>query len=242
MSDGYLPLERQRSIFDTQAYGDVEMHCIGVGGNGSNAVWAVVSTLGMRNVHVYDTAMVKPHNGDNQRYSMTDVGSPKVEALQREIERWTGIRIHAHNELVTGPIPMSGIVLLCVHKNKIRRDVHDWCIRGNPNVRLLLDLRMGGELSSLYTTDPRVAEQERAWDGYAKDLPEGHEQLADCGGAVTVGLTTLRLGVETGEQIMRWAKRESARAQGKDISGQIPLPFLIEYNALKDEYRREIWW
>lgn len=241
MSDKYLPLERQKSIFDAGVYGDTEVHCVGVGGNGSNAVWPIVC-MGMRVVHAYDAGILKTHNPDNQRYPMVEIGNPKVEALQREVMRWTGVQIHAHNEFITGPVPMKGVVLMGVHKNAIRRDLHNWCIRGNKDIKLLLDMRMGGSLSSLYTIDPRVEEQERAWEAYTKDLPEGHEQLADCGGAVTVGLTTLRLGLEVGEQIVRWAKRESARAQGKNINSEVPLPFLIEYDILTDEYRREIWW
>ena len=85
---------------------------IGAGATGSFTA-LTLAKMGFSELTVFDFDTVEEHNLPNQFYRTSDLGKPKVLALQEIIRDFEGIEIKARNEKYRGQ-RLSGIVdLLC---------------------------------------------------------------------------------------------------------------------------------
>lgn len=75
---------------------DSPIMVIGVGSIGSYATLALAK-LGFQNILVIDDGIVEEENIAPQLYKLTDIGRPKVDALQSTIKQMTGTVIRTHN-------------------------------------------------------------------------------------------------------------------------------------------------
>ncbi len=124
---------------------------IGAGATGSFTA-LTLAKMGVHNITVYDFDTVKEHNLPNQFYRTSDIGKPKVIALQEIIEQFEGISIVAKNEKYKGQ-RLQGIVIVAVDSMDAR--IHIWkFVEHNPDVKLFIDSRMGAEVMRVYSIDP----------------------------------------------------------------------------------------
>ena len=91
-----LDISRHMELFNPSKF-NMPVTIIGAGATGS---WLALSLakLGIEDITVYDFDIVEEHNVPNQAFAISDVGTSKVDAIYKEIERTTG-RILCKNKL-----------------------------------------------------------------------------------------------------------------------------------------------
>lgn len=124
---------------------------IGAGAIGSFTILALAK-MGFQNIEVWDFDKVSPENMNCQWFRISDIGRPKVEALQEIIAAFTGTRIHAINSKWEGN-PLEGIVITAVDSMRVRAAVWKSC-KKRWQVRWYIDPRMAAEYALSYVMDP----------------------------------------------------------------------------------------
>lgn len=94
-----IDYSRQLGIVNpfSQSIAEAYITVVGAGAVGSFTV-LTLAKMGFRNFTVWDDDVVSSENLPNQFYAMEDVGVPKVQALKRIINMFTGIDINICNE------------------------------------------------------------------------------------------------------------------------------------------------
>jgi hypothetical protein len=144
--------ERQTGIFDPRQFSQVQVNVIGVGSVGSFLTLSLAK-LGLTNFRVFDPDRVEDHNLPNQFYRGSDLGEYKVNALQEIVWQFAGVEPEVNPIPYEGKERLSGLVIVAVDSMEVRKAL--WLhIRRQPTVEFLLDLRMGGEVASLFAIRP----------------------------------------------------------------------------------------
>ncbi len=154
-------LTRQLDFIPMNKLG-AEIVIIGAGAIGS---WVALSLakMGLVDITVWDHDDVSIENMNCQFYPIDEIGKPKVEALQRMVERFTGTKITAYKKKYEGE-SLSGIVISALDNMTTRSDVFN---KRSNNVDWIIDPRMSLEQASLYVC--RTASKDSI-EYYAKTL------------------------------------------------------------------------
>lgn len=96
---------------------------------------------------VYDFDTVEEHNLASQFYGIQDIGSFKLDALQKHITNFTGIDIIKGYKFIDQKV--EGILIIAVDSMKERERIYN-VIKENPP-RVIIDGRMGGDVIEIYT-------------------------------------------------------------------------------------------
>lgn len=115
---------------------------VGCGATGS-ALALNFARLGVKGIILIDDDKVEAHNVANQMYTQADIGLPKAEVLRNLC---TSVADEVHYSLVErlpSKVKLSGHVFLCVDSMKSRKEIYEKCLKNNPNIEYLYDLRMG---------------------------------------------------------------------------------------------------
>jgi len=163
-----MDFSRQKGIFDPKLY-QTQINLIGVGALGSFIALSLAK-MGLNKISVWDGDKVEEHNLPNQFYRREDLEEFKVYALEDIIWRFAGVKIKAHSEHYRNQ-PLAGIVISAVDSMDTRKDI--WVqIRRQRQIEFYLDVRMGGEVATIYAIKPSL-EQEF----YEKSLYPSDEAL-----------------------------------------------------------------
>lgn len=138
----------RQSDLITPANFRLPIHIIGVGGIGS---WTalVLAKMGAPDITIYDFDKVENHNVASQFFSPSDLEDKKTEALARNIERQTDIRIKIKEPKDEKNIN-EGIIIVAVDKMEERWKLYNlWKNTPLP----LIDSRMGGLQLEIYVTN-----------------------------------------------------------------------------------------
>lgn len=148
---------------------------VGAGGIGSEVV-KILAKVGFSNIEVYDDDSVEDYNLPNQFYRTQDVGKPKVLALKEIIKDFTDLDIEAHETKFISQRP-NDILIVTVDSMDTRIAIYKQ-VRYQPNLKYLIDGRMGGEIFCVYTVDmSNPMEKEH----YEKSLyPSSEAEEAPC--------------------------------------------------------------
>lgn len=139
---------------------------IGVGGIGSNTLKRF-EKMGCPKIELWDPDVVKEHNLGSQDFEKDTVGMLKVEAAQRDVDRYADSMEVLHPEKFNGDVPPESVVIISVDSMEARSQVwHDY-IKLNPNVLLYIDARMAAEYGYVYSLPPC---DDRYIDAYEKTL------------------------------------------------------------------------
>lgn len=182
----FLDVRRHLELFDPYTF-DTPVTVIGAGATGS---WLTLclAKLGITNITVWDFDRVEEHNIPNQFYSLDKVGEPKVDALKNMVKYDTGADIKAMCRRFTNQ-RLNGIVFLMVDSMQARKDIWENSIKMKPNVKLLVEPRMGLNEGRIYNVDPldlnHIKKYEACW--YSDDEAE----VSACGTSQTVITTAM---------------------------------------------------
>lgn len=128
------------------------IHIIGLGGIGS-FVAPALAKMGCSSIVGYEPDIVEDHNIPNQNFRLSDIDSPKAEAIASIVKDFTGVELVIHPEKFDGSQQLSGIVIAAVDRMKVRQLIWE-AIKYQPRVRLFIDGRIGGQVIRLFSINP----------------------------------------------------------------------------------------
>lgn len=135
-------------FFDSSKIEDA-VHIIGCGAIGSH-IAEQLARLDIKNIHLWDFDTVSAHNIANQYYRNSDINTPKVEALQKELlEINPEINITLHKEGWKTGDKLSGWVFLSIDNIDTRRAIIQDNL-GNEYIKGYCDIRMGLTNGQIY--------------------------------------------------------------------------------------------
>jgi len=143
---------RHWGMIDVERLHTLPIKIIGAGSVGSFTCLSL-SKMGAHNIKVWDDDMVDEHNISNQFYRTQDIGEFKVDALQQMIMDFEGIPIQTENDKYYGDSECNGIIISAVDNMSARKRIWEK-IKGNPDVSLFIDPRMGGRVARIYAVNP----------------------------------------------------------------------------------------
>jgi len=194
---------RHLSVFSPEAFGNKRVDVIGCGATGSRITLSLVK-LGIKNIHCWDFDKVEEHNIANQIYFNGAIGLPKVEALEIEADGIT-----PHEEKVDGSQQLGEIVFLLTDTMSSRKEIWEG-IKFQPNLRLLIETRMGADNGRIYTVNPKDMNHHKKWEDTLYSDEEA--ETSACGTSISVGPTAEIISGLAVWQLLRWFSIE----QGKE--------------------------
>jgi len=159
---------RQSGLIDGSIFA-TPICVIGAGGIGSFTTLALAK-IGFTEIHIWDYDIVEEHNLPSQFYPMEAVDRYKVDALYDMIYDFTHVQLTKHEEWNKHE-PLTGVVVSAVDSMDTRREIFN-AITDNPEVRLFVDGRMGGNQLEIYTCNTMSQEDKRR---YSKTLCSDEE-------------------------------------------------------------------
>jgi len=132
-----------------------EIHLIGAGGIGTHVLLALIE-LGAKTIHVWDDDLVERHNRPSQFvYTPDDVGSPKVQGMQRFVERQGySTTVIPHQVRVDATTSLNGIVVSGVDSMASRKEIWKAILGSRGFVPVYIDGRIEDEHVHLMNVDP----------------------------------------------------------------------------------------
>ena len=143
---------RMWDFLDVKQLHTLPIRIIGAGSVGSFTCLSLAK-MGAHNIKVWDDDMIDEHNISNQFYRIEDVGEYKVDALQNMIMSMEGIAIETVNDLYDGSKDCDGIIIVAVDNMLARKRIWEK-VKGNKDVSLFIDPRMGGRVARIYAVNP----------------------------------------------------------------------------------------
>ena len=130
------------------------IHIIGCGATGSNLAYQLIKSE--CELHLWDDDIVNSQNIGNQFFTSADISVRKTNALKERLTPFSdsSIPIHTHNTQVTEKNCkfLSGYIFICVDKMDTRKMLWD-NLKNNPNIKLIIDIRMGIDIGRIYTVN-----------------------------------------------------------------------------------------
>lgn len=173
--------ERQARILDPKIAASTHITIAGCGTVGSNAATQLVRA-GFKDLHLIDMDVVEAHNLPSQAFPIEALGQNKAVALAAELHRLSDeLVLEVQDfELMGGEQFKPGILISCVDSMEMRKLLFDMSAKGNDNISLWMDYRMGGNTLKAYAfvpTDTKRCGQ------YEKTLYSSDEaEPVECGG------------------------------------------------------------
>jgi len=163
---------RQEGIIPSSLLKDSTVSLIGAGGIGSPTALALCK-MGIGELLVYDGDVIEAHNLPNQLYTLEDVGDLKVNALKKNLLRYSdSCKIITFSEHYEGQ-PLKGIVVSAVDDMDTRGMIFSHIKNKKPSY--YVEGRMGAELMRIYSVNPQ---EDTSWydkmlysNGEAMELP-----------------------------------------------------------------------
>jgi molybdopterin/thiamine biosynthesis adenylyltransferase len=147
---------RQLDLLSPEKLNEWSFVVVGAGSVGSWAALALAK-MGVQRMTVWDGDIVSEHNASVQVYSSAEVGRRKVEVLKQWIESL------ANQDIAALPIKLdkearpvfngNTILVMAVDNMDARKYLWDLA-KICPEIRLVIDPRMGGEVLRLYVVNP----------------------------------------------------------------------------------------
>jgi molybdopterin/thiamine biosynthesis adenylyltransferase len=215
---------RQLDIFDNRTFNH-PVHVIGGGATGS---WLVMmlAKLGVKDVHVWDFDIVENHNIPNQAFSISDIGLTKVNANIDNARIFGTMEYTAHNEKVTGDTLLEGIVFVLTDTMSSRSEIFKQALKLKPNVKLVIETRMGLDMCRIYNINPMDLNQIKKYE--ATLYGDEEAEVSACGtskSVVTSAMTTASIACR---QLLNW-------------NNGIAVQNEILYDMLGDNYMVSKW-
>lgn len=196
---------RQTGLIDMKALKDLKITLVGAGGIGS-FTGLYLCKMGIENIVIVDDDMVEEHNLPNQMYAIEDIGSPKVEALQKYIKMFSGVDAEVYQERFSEKHLDGGIVISAVDSMASREEIWEVAILDS-GVTHLIDGRMAKTEVYVYAVDllnTRMIEryeQSLYSDEEAMDVPCTERQTIYTGGGIAAQICNHVSHIANGKQL-----------------------------------------
>ena len=144
--------QRHWDMIDVERLKTLPIRIIGAGSVGSFTCLSLCK-MGAQRVKVWDDDMIDEHNIANQFYRIEDIGEFKTDALQKMIMDFEGTPIDVETEKFYGEEDCNGIIIVAVDNMNARKRIWEK-VKGNEDVSLFIDPRMGGRVARIYAVNP----------------------------------------------------------------------------------------
>ncbi len=196
---------RQQGLLPPSALEDVTVHLIGAGGIGSPTA-LTLAKMGIPNMIIWDDDTVEQHNLPNQLYRWQDLDQPKAEALRGMLAEFAATRVETRTERYTETSePLSGIVVCAVDSMAARQSIWNR-VKGNPDIPLYVEARMGAEVLRVHAVDPND-DDSVAW--YETTLYDDSEAIEAPCTAGAIIYTVMAAAALIGDLVKRHVRQES---------------------------------
>lgn len=167
---------------------DAQITIVGAGAIGS---WVALSLakMGFVDITVWDMDEVSIENMNCQFYPIDEIGQPKVLALQRMVERFTGTKINAVNMKYENQW-LNGIVISALDNMETRKAIFD---SSKGSADWIIDPRMSLEAASLFVCN---CKETKSIESYAKTFYSSAEAIEErCTAKSTIYTANLIAGL-----------------------------------------------
>lgn len=179
--------KRQALIANPRLLAETKVHIVGIGTVGSNAAYHL-ARIGVKDFTIYDADSVEAHNIPSQQFDHADIGRLKVEAATEQILRSApDATVDAVPEFCDGSEMLEGVVVLGLDSMDARREVFATACEYQPQVKLVIDIRMAGNTAQVFAfnpSDPEAVEAYKLFDfnnDMGAELPCGGESVSYVG-------------------------------------------------------------
>lgn len=156
-------LTRQLDIIPLSVLG-TPITIVGAGAIGSFTA-LTLAKMGFEDIEVYDNDKVDTVNLNCQFFRHSDVGEMKVRALGKLIQDFTGVKITERPYHYASNItPRKGILVAAVDSMEARKMIWGTLKDKAPQVRLLVDPRMGAEAALCYAMNPMEGADQASYE------------------------------------------------------------------------------
>jgi hypothetical protein len=193
---------RQQDVLDVSKLSHLGISLIGAGSIGSVTGMFLVK-MGAAALKVVDADFVEGHNVANQMYRLCDVGVTKAEAFRNLVEFYAEEQVDYSLQRYVDQ-PLTEVVISAVDSMDSRKTI--WkSVREKPDVRLLLDARMGLETLVVYAVRPQVRGDRVA---YSQTLCTDAEALQEPCTARSICYTPLMAASVLCNMVKRYVNQE----------------------------------
>jgi len=156
-----LDKSKVKEYFDATALIKDKINIVGCGSIGSHLA-ELFARQGVESVELYDFDVVSAHNITNQMFFAEDIGTPKVDAVEKMMLAINpDIKVIKHEKGLEEPFTLNGFVFLCVDNIELRKKIVE-ANRFNPNVVAFFDFRTRLTDSQCYAARRADARQMKA--------------------------------------------------------------------------------
>lgn len=146
-----LRFKNQSGLLDVEKL-NTPVLVVGAGAIGSFYVMTLAK-MGFKDILVYDSDKIEDHNIANQMYPEYYKGMEKVEALQKVTDAYAGVKIKFINKFWhPDNAQIADIVVMATDNMDARIAIWNY-YKDKENVRLIVDGRMGAQVSRAYSVD-----------------------------------------------------------------------------------------
>ena len=225
-----IDISRHKELFNPSEFSH-PINVIGAGATGS-WLTLCLAKLGLTNIKVWDFDVVEEHNIANQAFRTlcyrhdpngpdrtgrmryicertdtplvprTDVGQFKVSALYDVVQQFTGYGIDNKNIKVTGEQRLDGVVFMLTDTMSSRKEIFQKAVKFKPNVKLLIETRMGLDECRIYTVNPCNLEEVKRYEATLYDDVE--TVVSACGNSQSVITTAMSVAAQAVRQMINW--------------------------------------
>lgn len=157
---------RQTDFLNPEKLNEFSFVVVGAGSVGSWTTLALTK-MGAQHVTVWDKDIVEEHNASVQVYSTREIGQRKSKLLVDWIGKLTDIGIMGVSQhLDKDAVPVFNrdtILVMAVDNMEARRYLWDLA-KACPEIRLVIDMRAGGEVLRMYAVNPRDPQHETFYE------------------------------------------------------------------------------
>jgi hypothetical protein len=180
-----LDVRRHKQVFNPDSF-NLPLHIIGCGGMGSRVAEALVrmglGTEGKNPITLYDHDSFEAHNLTNQWVSIPHLLQRKVDAVRSqmlEINPLAAISVQPIK--VEQPLPLAGVIFLCLDSMKDRRVIVDQLLEDAEQVCCIIETRMDAGVGISHCFNPNNLNQLSCWRLYWHSDTEA-DNMQGCGG------------------------------------------------------------
>ena len=178
---------KQHRSFDPAGF-HLPVHIVGCGGMGSHVATALARMgVGRENspIYLYDHDTYEPHNLATQSVDTRSVGMPKVVDLKAKLRSINpDILVFPTESKVDATFRFTGFVFLCLDNMEERKEIVEFCIEGDRDVKCVIETRMDSETGISHCFKPSNQHHMECWWLYW--YPSGHtERAPSCGDSHT---------------------------------------------------------
>lgn len=222
-----LDLSRTRQFFEPEWLRGREVNLVGGGAVGSR-IAEELGPIGVPSFNLYDPDVFDGSNVSNQRMLHSCLGKPKATSSAELLRAMIGEDVVVpHIERVSGKKEFSGFVFTAVDHMDDRSDMWKNSFRGNENISLLVDTRIGADGGKIIALNPSNIEHIHQYE-----KTELHTQAAaeaeGCGRDHRVGATASIAAAHAVWRFQRWLHFE----QGEEMQYEN-----IIYFEMRPQYR-----